>query len=128
MHDLTKGSIARNLLQTTTMMLVGMVFQTLYFLIDLKFVGMLGAKAVAVLMFGWVTGQPLGVAGTAIASFVAVVVGVIGLIAYVARKKEGYLRLVAAEFRPRFSTWARMLKIGLPAGAEFFFMGTYMFV
>ena len=47
MHDLTKGSIARNLLQTTTMMLVGMVFQTLYFLVDLFFVGMLGAKAVA---------------------------------------------------------------------------------
>ena len=35
MHDLTKGSIARNLLQTTSFMLVGMVFQTLYFLVDL---------------------------------------------------------------------------------------------
>jgi len=227
MHDLTKGSITRNLLQTTNMMLVGMVFQTLYFLIDLKFVGMLGAKAVAavslsgnlmflvlaltqtlgvgttaliahatgrkdpaaarlifnqsqvlslvvgllffvvmmalggrfaraqaadaetarlageylawfvpalaaqfamiatasalrgigdfkpgmimqtatvvlnaglapVLMFGWVTGHPLGVAGTAIASFVAVAVGVVALIVYVVKKKEGYLRFVAA--------------------------------
>src|ERR1051326_1033232 len=47
MRDLTKGSITRNLLQTTTMMLVGMVFQTLYFLVDLKFVGMLGPTAVA---------------------------------------------------------------------------------
>ena len=35
MHDLTKGSIARNLLQTASFMLVGMVFQTLYFLVDL---------------------------------------------------------------------------------------------
>src|SRR5580765_5220666 len=71
MHDLTKGSIARALLQTTTMMLVGMVFQTLYFLIDLKFVGMLGAKAVAAvslsgnLMFLVLT-QTLGVGTTAL--------------------------------------------------------------
>jgi len=79
-------------------------------------------------MFGWVTGHPFGVAGTAIASFVAIMVGVVGLFAYVAMKKEGYLRLVAAEWRPQLATWARMLKIGLPAGAEFFFMGTYMFV
>ena len=47
MHDLTKGSIARNLLQTTSFMLVGMVFQTLYFLVDLYFVGRLGKSAVA---------------------------------------------------------------------------------
>ena len=45
MHDLTKGSIARNLIQTASFMLVGMVFQTLYFLVDLKFVGMLGPTA-----------------------------------------------------------------------------------
>ena len=47
MHDLTKGSLARNLLQTTSFMLVGMVFQTLYFLVDLYFVGRLGKSAVA---------------------------------------------------------------------------------
>src|SRR3954468_11961951 len=47
MQDLTKGSLARNLMQTTSFMLVGMVFQTLYFLVDLKFVGMLGKTAVA---------------------------------------------------------------------------------
>ena len=47
MHDLTKGSIARNLIQTASFMLVGMVFQTLYFLVDLKFVGLLGKSAVA---------------------------------------------------------------------------------
>src|SRR5262245_63227182 len=47
MHDLTKGSIARALVQTASFMLVGMVFQTLYFLVDLKFVGRLGKTAVA---------------------------------------------------------------------------------
>jgi putative MATE family efflux protein len=258
MHDLTKGSIARNLLHTTSFMLVGMVFQTLYFLVDLYFVGRLGKSAVAAvslsgnlmffvlaltqmlgvgttaliahatgrkdrdaarlvfnqaqvvalavgavffvvamalrgrfahgqsadpdtarlageyltwfipslagqfamvstgaalrgigdfkpgmivqtltvvlnivlapaLMFGWVTGRPLGVAGTAIASFVAVVVGVLGLIAYVVRQR-GYLEFVAREWRPRLAMWGRMLGIGLPAGAEFALMGLYMAV
>ena len=51
-----------------------------------------------VLMFGWGTGHPLGVAGTAIASFVAVVVGVLGLIVYVVRKR-GYLEFVRREWR-----------------------------
>src|SRR4029077_9476080 len=47
MNDLTKGSIAGNLMRTTSFMLVGMVFQTLYFLVDLYFVGRLGKGAVA---------------------------------------------------------------------------------
>src|SRR3954464_86292 len=47
MHDLTKGSLARNLLRTASFMLVGMIFQTLYFLVDLYFVGRLGKTAVA---------------------------------------------------------------------------------
>jgi putative MATE family efflux protein len=258
MHDLTKGTIARNLLQTASFMLVGMVFQTLYFLVDLYFVGRLGKSAVAAvslsgnlmffvlaltqmlgvgttaliahatgrkdrdaarlifnqsqvlalgvgavffvvamalrgsfahgqsadpetarlageyltwfipslagqfamvstgaalrgigdfkpgmivqtltvvlnivlapaLMFGWGTGHPLGVAGTAIASFVAVVVGVLGLVAYVVRQR-GYLEFVAREWRPRLAMWGRMLAIGLPAGAEFALMGLYMAV
>ena len=258
MQDLTQGSIARNLLKTASYMLVGMVFQTLYFLVDLYFVGRLGKSAVAAvslsgnlmffvlaltqmlgvgttalvahatgrkdrdaarlifnqsqllalavglvffvvamamrgrfahgqaadpetarlageyltwfipslagqfamvatasalrgigdfkpgmvmqtatvvlnivlapaLMFGWGTGHPLGVAGTAISSFVAVAVGVVGLIAYVVRKR-GYLEFVAREWRPRLAMWGRMLAIGLPAGAEFALMGVYMAV
>ena len=257
MHDLTSGSLARNLLRTTTMMLVGMVFQTLYFLVDLYFVGRLGKSAVAavslsgnlmfltlaltqmlavgttalvahatgrkdrgearlvfnqsqilslvvggaflvvmlglrgrfargqsadpetarlaaaylawfvpalaaqfamvatsaalrgigdfkpgmivqsttvvlnivlapVLMFGWGTGRPLGVAGTALASFVSVLVGVVALVAYVVRG-GGTLRFARSELRPRLELWARMLKIGLPAGLEFALMGVYMF-
>ena len=258
MHDLTKGSIARALLQTASFMLVGMVFQTLYFLVDLKFVGMLGKTAVAAvslsgnlmflvlaltqmlgvgttaliahatgrkdrdaarlvfnqsqllslavgvtffivmmalrgrfasaqsadpetarlageyltwfipslagqfamvatasalrgigdfkpgmimqsatvvvnivlapaLMFGWGTGHPMGVAGTALASFIAVIAGVVGLIAYVVRKDDT-LKFVAHEWRPRLAMWGRMLAIGLPAGLEFALMGVYMAV
>ena len=47
MQDLTHGSLSRHLLKTSSFMLVGMVFQTLYVLIDLYWVGRLGTDAVA---------------------------------------------------------------------------------
>ncbi|MEX2178219.1 MAG: MATE family efflux transporter [Gemmatimonadaceae bacterium] len=47
MHDLTTGSVSRHLLKTTGFMLATMVFQTLYFLVDLYWVGRLGTTAVA---------------------------------------------------------------------------------
>jgi MATE family, multidrug efflux pump len=47
MQDLTTGSLSRHLLKTTSFMLVTMVFQTLYFLVDLYWVGRLGKEAVA---------------------------------------------------------------------------------
>src|SRR5262245_65470776 len=47
MQDLTTGSITRHLLKTASFMLVTMVFQTLYFLIDLYWVGRPGKEAVA---------------------------------------------------------------------------------
>ena len=47
MQDLTTGPVTRHLLKTTSFMLVTMVFQTLYFLIDLYWVGRLGTESVA---------------------------------------------------------------------------------
>jgi putative MATE family efflux protein len=47
MEDLTTGPLTRHLLKTTSFMLVTMIFQTLYFLIDLYWVGRLGTRAVA---------------------------------------------------------------------------------
>lgn len=47
MQDLTSGPITRHLLKTTSFMLVTMVFQTMYFLVDLYWVGRLGTSAVA---------------------------------------------------------------------------------
>src|SRR3954464_12163088 len=47
MEDLTTGPLTRHLLKTTSFMLVTMIFQTLYFLIDLYWVGRLGTSAVA---------------------------------------------------------------------------------
>src|SRR3954467_8479882 len=47
MEDLTTGPLTRHLLKTTSFMLVTMIFQTLYFLVDLYWVGRLGTQAVA---------------------------------------------------------------------------------
>jgi putative MATE family efflux protein len=47
MKDLTQGSIVRNILAMAGPMAAGMIFQTLYFLVDLYFVAELGDAAVA---------------------------------------------------------------------------------
>ena len=258
MQDLTSGSVTRHLLKTTGFMLVSMVFQTLYFLIDLYWVGRLGKEAVAavalsgnltfvvlalsqmlgvgattvvahatgrkdrdqaillfnqsqvlslicgvlflvvgmalrlpyakalsadavtaelaadyllwfipamglqfamvamgaalrgtgnfkpgmivqtatvilnmllapVLIFGWFTNRPLGVAGAALSTFVAVVVGIIWLTTYFVSTSQ-YLHLRFAVWKPQLRLWASMLKIGLPAGAEFGLTAVYLFI
>jgi putative MATE family efflux protein len=258
MQDLTTGSLSRHLLKTTSFMLVTMIFQTLYFLVDLYWVGRLGKEAVAgvavsgnltfvvlavtqmlgvgtttlvshaagqkdhpraltvfnqaqalsilvgavfftvamtvrqayatslsadfataarageylrwfipamslqfgmvalaaalrgtgnfrpgmivqtstviinivlapLLIFGWGTGRPFGVAGAAIASLVAVVVGVVWLATYFL-PKDAYLRFLPSQWKPDLALWRRLLGIGLPAGAEFAFMGVYLVI
>ena len=47
MQDLTRGSIPRHLVKLSAPIAIGMVFQTLYFLVDLYFVGQLGDAAIA---------------------------------------------------------------------------------
>lgn len=258
MQDLTQGSITRNLLKTGSFMLVTMVFQTLYYLVDLYWVGRLGKEAIAavgvagnlmfvvlaltqmlgvgtttlishavgrkdkeqallvfnqsqviaaitgaiflvaglvltplyarslaadartaelaidyllwfvpamslqfamiatgaalrgtgnfkpgmvvqiltvviniilapILMFGWGTGRPLGVTGAALATFIAMVVGVIALTAYAIRQ-ETYLQFAARDWKPQITLWTRLLKIGLPAGVEFALMAVYLLI
>ena len=258
MHDLTTGSLTRHLLKTASFMLVTMVFQTLYFLIDLYWVGRLGKEAVAAvaiagnltfivlavsqmlgvgatalvshatgskdharalrvfnqsevlsivvglaflvvgmllrdayaselaadaataalareyltwfipamalqflivtmgatlrgtgnfkpgmivgtasvivnmicapfLIFGWVTGAAFGVAGAAVSSLIAVVVATVWLATYFI-KPSAYLHFVPADWKPDFTMWWQMLKIGLPAGAEFGLMAVYLFI
>jgi putative MATE family efflux protein len=258
MQDLTTGSIPRHLLKTTSFMLVTMVFQTLYFLVDLYWVGRLGKEAVAAvsvagnlmfivlavtqmlavgtttvvshaagrkdrdrallifnqslvlsaivggaflvlalaltapyaralgadaetarlaidylrwfipamalqfpmvamsaslrgvgnfkpgmvvqtstviinmilapfLIFGWITHHPLGVAGAALASFIAVCVGTVWLSFYF-EPKASYLKFMHADWKPQTGIWVTMLRIGLPAGAEFALMAVYLFI
>src|SRR6266446_3415664 len=47
MHDLTQGSVNRHLIALSSFMAVSMLFQTLYYLADLYFVGRLGKEAIA---------------------------------------------------------------------------------
>lgn len=258
MQDLTSGSLNRHLLKTTSFMLVMMVFQTLYFLIDLYWVGRLGSDAVAavgiagnisfislaltqmlgvgtttvvshavgrkehdeacmmfnqaqvlsaitgvlflvvglilrpayaramsadaitatlageyllwfipamalqfamvamgaalrgvgnfkptmivstatiilnmvlapILIFGWLTGRSFGVAGAAISTLIAVIVGVIWMATYFL-PRGSYLRFMVADWKPRLATWKRILAIGLPSGFEFGLMAFYLVI
>jgi putative MATE family efflux protein len=258
MQDLTKGSISQHLIKTASFMLVTMVFQTLYFLVDLYWVGRLGKEAVAgvgvagnltfivlaisqmlgvgtttlvshaagrkdherallvfnqsqvlsmlagglflliamifrvpyaerlsgdaqtaalaasyllwflpamglqfcivamgaalrgignfkpgmvvqtstviiniilapILIFGWGTGVALGVTGAAIATLVAVIVGVAWLSTYFIGT-DAYLKFVKRDLNPQLKLWGDMLKIGLPAGAEFGMMAIYLMI
>ena len=79
------------------------------------------------LIFGWVTGRPFGVAGAAVSSLIAVVVGTIWLALYFV-KPSAYLHFVPRLWVPQTPLWGRMLKIGLPAGAEFALMAVYLFI
>ena len=258
MQDLTTGSVTRHLLKTTGFMLVTMVFQTLYFLVDLYWVGRLGKEAVAavsvagnlafivlaitqmlsvgttvrvshaagrrnreeanfasnqsqslgiacgllffviamilrreyahalaadaatarladdyllwfipamalqfpmvsmsaalrgtgnfrpgmivqtstvvlniilapLLMFGVGTGRPLGVAGAAIATLLSIAIGTVWLALYF-RGSGAFLHFRPAQWRPHPAEWISMLKVGLPAGAEFALMSLYMLI
>src|SRR6266480_3689774 len=77
------------------------------------------------LIFGWGTGHPLGVAGAAIASLVAIVVGLLWLTAYF-RKVGSFLRFDPSAWRPRPAVWKQMLGIGLPSGVEFGITTVYL--
>jgi len=79
------------------------------------------------LIFGWVTGVAFGVAGAAVSSLIAVVVATVWLSAYFVRP-SAYLHFVPADWKPDFTMWRQMLKIGLPAGAEFGLMAVYLFI
>jgi putative MATE family efflux protein len=78
-----------------------------------------------ILIAGWGTGHPLGVAGAGLASSVAVAVGVLLLWGYF-HKLEKYVAFDPGAWRPRFPVWGRMLRVGLPAGGEFALMFVFM--
>jgi len=80
-----------------------------------------------VLIFGWGTGRAFGVAGAAMSTLVAVLVGTVWLLAYFLLE-DSYLRITPGDWAPRLDTWRQVLRIGLPAGAEFLMMGVYMVI
>jgi putative MATE family efflux protein len=78
-----------------------------------------------VLIAGWGTGHPLGVAGAGLASTISVALGVVLLLAWF-RRLETFVRFDRHQLFPRREVIARMLRIGVPAGGEFaiIFIGT----
>ena len=79
------------------------------------------------LIFGWVSGHPLGVAGAAISTLIAVVIGTIWLATFF-RGEGSFLHFRPNQWKPQTNLWGQMLKIGLPAGAEFGLMAVYLMI
>lgn len=94
----------------------GMVVQMLTVLVNIVLA--------PVLIAGWGTGRPLGVMGAGLASSLAVAAGVVMMMVYFVRL-ESYVSVRPAQMWPRLSVWKPLLRIGLPAGGEFFLMFLY---
>ncbi len=77
-----------------------------------------------VLIAGWGTGRPLGAAGAGLASSLAIAVGVALMSVYFLRL-EHYVGFSRDLMRYRREVVGRILRIGIPPGAEFALMFTY---
>lgn len=88
---------------------------------------LLNAALAPVLVAGWGTGVPLGVAGAGLASTLAIGIGVVGLWAWF-RRREHFVAFSRARLAPDAPMCRRLLGIGLPAGGEFALMFVYMAV
>ena len=78
-----------------------------------------------ILVAGWLTGRPMGVAGAGLATTLAAGVGVVLMTVYFVRL-EKYVGFDRALMRPRPEVIKRMLSIGVPAGGQFVLMFGYM--
>src|SRR5437764_1381249 len=124
MKDLTQGSITRALVAMAVPIAIGMLFQTLYLLVDLYFVARLGDAAIAGV-------SSAGTAGFVILALTQMLgVGTVALVSHAVGRKDqaeanlvfnqsvllsaicGVLTLLAGLIR-------RILNVGLPAGGEF---------
>ncbi len=82
---------------------------------------LINALLAPILIAGWATGHPLGVAGAGLATSLAVAAGVVMLSFYFVRL-EKYVGFDTTRMHARIAIWKRILGIGLPAGGEFAIM------
>lgn len=80
-----------------------------------------------ILVAGWGTGRPMGVAGAGLSSSLSAAAGTLMMAFYFVRL-ERYVRFDFAAMRPRFDLIRRMLGIGIPSGGEFALMFVFMAV
>lgn len=110
---MTLGAALRGVgdIRTTMLMTVGTVI--------------LNIVLAPVLIFGWGSGVPLGVMGAGLATLISISVGSIWLLVYLLRKGHHFPASSAA-WRPQFTLWSRIAKIGLPSGVEFGLLAIYL--
>ncbi|MEM8929549.1 MAG: MATE family efflux transporter [Acidobacteriota bacterium] len=78
-----------------------------------------------ILIVGWGTGRPLGVAGAGLATTLSIAAGVMMMIFYFVRL-EKYVGVDRRLLRPRWPIWGRILRIGVPPGGEFGLLFVYI--
>lgn len=81
----------------------------------------LNAILAPVLIAGWGTGAPMGVAGAGLASSIAALVGLV-IVAWMFPRVQKFVHLDLKGLTPRFDEWRRIIGVGLPAAGEFLLM------